>query len=565
MSFKNKLTLKNILGAGFVLAAVYCLIRSVTLSFSSDIWYDELFSMEFSSYNVKELTGLTARDVHPPLYYIIVRVFRLMGEGLGILGSGSHQISAEMLSKMVSIIPFGLLLIYALTTVRKHFGMLAAGIFSFAIITMPQMPEYTTEIRMYSWAMFFVTAMLLHGFSLYRRFMADRNTRSCIPDAIAIFIYSSAAAYTHYYAALSVGIIFMLLFVLMLKELITSGRKAEVQIADGQASRPQTAGKQTPSAGIKNTANFWLLVASMILTGISYLPWASVVLSQVGAVKNNYWIQPVGLRSFGSAIKHLFKGYFVNDVVAVAMAVLLFAISAVLAVRSFYRAIVKKEERSAYEITSFLVLPILVTVGIVTSMLLRPVFVNRYMIPSYGAFWLSLAMMADRECDSIGEKSGISFPALTALAFAIVVAVVGAVDYRAFVGNEEYRTVNMEKTLTLFEGIPSDTIIISNFDQVQGLLSYYLNKSDDEYSVHLYGAEPEPLVKEMVPGLETIEDPIDIANYLDAGKTVLFLGSFNSREVILGEWNEAFGITYENEGSYLMERYWFDVFRLKRH
>ena len=141
---------------------------------------------------------------------------------------------------------------------------------------------------------------------------------------------------------------------------------------------------------------------------------------------------------------------------------------------------------------------------------------------------------------------------------------VGAVDFRAFIGNEEYRMVNIEKTLDMLSGISNDTIIISNFEHVQGLLSYYLNKGDADYKVYLYGAESEALIEETVPGLVTIEDSVDIANYLDAGKDVLFLGSFNAREVILQEWNDEYSITSENEGSYLMERYWFDVFRLSR-
>ena len=66
----------------------------------------------------------------------------------------------------------------------------------------------------------------------------------------------------------------------------------------------------------------------------------------------------------------------------------------------------------------------------------------------------------------------------------------------------------------------------------------------------------------MLSGLYTIEDSIDVENYCLSGKKVLFLGSFNSREVILDEWNKDYGITYENLGSYLMERYWFDVFEL---
>ncbi len=545
MSLKNKLTLKNILGMGFIVAAVYCLIRSVILSLSTDIWYDELFSMEFASRSTRELIGLTARDVHPPLYYMLVRAFLVFGKGLGFIGSGQGLLAPEMAAKLVSIFPFVIVLIYALTTVRKHFGLFAAGMFSFAVITVPQMPEYTTEIRMYSWAMFFVTASLLHCFSILRRFRQHEDIGGAIGDLLALAVYASASAYTHYYAALSVGIIIGILFVIMLAGHISNVKKGEMP----EKSQKLLAG----------------LVVSMLLAGISYLPWVSVVLSQVGAVKNNYWIQPVGLRSFGSAAKHLFMGYFTNDIVKVVTALLFMALSLILSARSFVRAFFKKEERALFEIYALVILPILVTIGIVISMLLRPVFVNRYMIPAYGAFWLSLSMMTGRELDEISERKKVSAATVAAAAvMTVLLAVVGAVDYRAFVGNEEYRTVNMEKTLSLFDGISSDTIIISNFDQVQGLLGYYFEKIGD-YNIYLYGAEPEPLISEMVPGLRSIEDPIDISNYLDAGKTVLFLGSFNSREVILSEWEEAFGITSENEGSFLMERYWFDVFRLSKH
>ena len=121
----------------------------------------------------------------------------------------------------------------------------------------------------------------------------------------------------------------------------------------------------------------------------------------------------------------------------------------------------------------------------------------------------------------------------------------------------------MDDTLGLLESISSDTIIISNFNQVQGMLGYYLQKVDVEADVYLYQEEPEVLIKEMVPHLKSMYDPIDIRNYLDSGKQVLFLGSFNSREDLLKDWEEEIGITCENHGSYLMERYWFDVFELQ--
>ena len=39
-----------------------------------------------------------------------------------------------------------------------------------------------------------------------------------------------------------------------------------------------------------------------------YLPWlAGVVSNQLGKVKENYWIQPVSLRTLGGCVKFLFQ------------------------------------------------------------------------------------------------------------------------------------------------------------------------------------------------------------------------------------------------------------------
>ena len=543
MSSGSKDLIEKSLGGLFFAAAVYCLIRSVILSFSIDIWYDELFSMEFAMRPVSELISLTGRDVHPPLYYMIVRGFLLLGQSLGIVGYENGMLAPEILAKLVSVFPFFVLLIYGLTTVRKHFGFLAAGIFSFAIVSMPQLPEYTTEIRMYSYSILFVTAALLHGFSLIRNMKKGNGAGWDIADGAALWLYSTAAAYTHYYAAFCAGIIYTILLIWMLVLYIR---------------------RMKDKKGEANPVNFKalaLVVVGMNLTAISYIPWVSVVLSQVGAVKTNYWIQPVGLRSLGSCIKHLFKGYFGNDLLATVLAVCFFVLVAFLFIRTVIRAARAKEPDAAFTLYAFSILPLLVMAGLVASVLIRPVFVPRYMLPAYGAFWLSVAIMTGREYKELMESKKL--PSAAAVLMMVLILVVGAVDFKAFIGNEEYRKVKMDETLELFEGLSSDTIIISNFNHVQSLLSYYLNRDGgEEHKIYLYQDKAEPLINETVPGLESLDDPIDIANYLDGGKKVLFLGSFNSREVLLKEWKDEFGITSENQGSFLMERYWFDVFRL---
>ena len=551
----KKQTATDWMGVAFFAAALYFLVRSVLLSFSIDIWYDELFTMEFVKRPVGEMLQLAAKDVHPPLYYMIVRFFVVVFEGMGLLGDGAGQIAPEMLAKLVSVVPFVFVMVYGLTVIRKRFGLLAAGIFSFAIMSMPQLPEYTTEIRMYSWALLFVTGMMIHGFLLFESFRAGNGKGWDIGNGLALWIYATASAYTHYYAALSTGIIFAMLFMVMLRLFVKAMKSG---------------GKESVSFKA-----FGMLIICINLTAIAYVPWISVFLSQALAVKANYWIQPVGLRSIGSAVKYLLKGYYANEKVAVVLAVIFFAIIAALFIKNLIGYVKKRQDSDLFVMISFLVLPLLVAGGLLASVLLRPVFVNRYMLPAYGCFWLSVSIMISREVEALFQKkdkaeadgsgkAGKLF-GTAALALSIIILVTGIVDFRTFIGNEKYRMVNMEKTNELFKTIDSDTIIISNFNHVHGLLAYYLNRDTEDYRVFLYQEEPEPLIKEMVPGLETIDDPVDISNYLEGGKKVLFLGSFNSREELARQWEEEFGIKNENQGSYLMERYWFDVFALKNY
>jgi hypothetical protein len=373
MTSLKKQTAANWIGVAFFLAAFICLVRSVALSFSIDIWYDELFTMEFVKRPVSEMLGLAARDVHPPLYYMIVRFFVVLFDGIGILGDGAGKLPIEVLAKLVSILPFVIIMVYAGTVVKKRFGMMAAGIFSFAVMAMPELPEYTTEIRMYSWALLFVTGMMIHGFLLFESFRAGNQKGWDIVNGLALWLYATASAYTHYYAALSAGVIFAMLFVSMLV-IFVKAMKSE--------------GKESVSFKA-----FGMLIICMNLTAIAYVPWLSVFLAQASAVKANYWIQPVGLRSLGSAVKYLFKGYFSNEKVAVVVAVVFFIGIAALFIKNLMAYLKERKDEDLFVVLSFMVLPLLVVGGLLASVLLRPVFVNRYMLPACGCFWLAISIM----------------------------------------------------------------------------------------------------------------------------------------------------------------------------
>lgn len=69
---------RDILGYLLLGISVVLLGKSLMLCFSNDIWYDELFTVGLIEHSYGELIGLTAQDVHPPLYYMITKVLSLI-------------------------------------------------------------------------------------------------------------------------------------------------------------------------------------------------------------------------------------------------------------------------------------------------------------------------------------------------------------------------------------------------------------------------------------------------------------------------------------------------------
>ena len=138
----------------------------------------------------------------------------------------------------------------------------------------------------------------------------------------------------------------------------------------------------------------------------------------------------------------------------------------------------------------------------------------------------------------------------------IGILIIGLRDYRAFMGEEEYKIRLMQETETALSSIAAEDIVIYNFDQVQAVTSYYL--TTDSY---LWCGTPETLIQEIIRPYGTVEQTAQIQTWIEEGRTVWFIGSFNSREDIVDEW-EAAGLHVEETGSYLLERYWFNLYRI---
>ncbi|MBE5843777.1 MAG: hypothetical protein E7302_06280 [Butyrivibrio sp.] len=521
--------IKSIVGTALFTISFGILLYCSYLCLSNDIWYDELFSIEFAKRPISEMIKLTAADVHPPLYYIIVHFAISVSEAI--------HISPIMGAKLASVVPYFILWIYGLTAVRKRYDFLIGSLFSLAVCAMPNMVEYTTEIRMYGYVILFITAMCIHSAPFIEKDKERQIKGLKWGKVFPIFAYGLLACYTQYYAAVAVFCIYLFLVVWSIR---------------------------------KNVWQLGILFISGNLSLILYYPWISTVVSQVGTVSENYWIQDLTWRSIGGVVKYLTLPGFTTKLVAFAFAGILAILMAVVVFRNI---------KDAYMWLCFSPIIGIVIFGFAASFLIRPFFVYRYMLPGMGAFWYGIVIAVASSYEKAEDKADterqtddnkLRLARYSALVLIGIMVIVGIRDFWAFRGNELYRRVNMVKTDELFDELRKgdNLVIISNFDHVDGLLAFYMNdfegrEDNVQIPVLLYESQPEALIQKMVPGVGSAEDGVAVRDLLEDGKRVLFLGSFNSREDIVANWQEEYGIANENQGSYLMERYWFDVFELE--
>ena len=559
---------RDILGYLLLGISVVLLGRSLMLCFSNDIWYDELFTVGMIGHSYGELVELTARDVHPPLYYMITKFFV---DSCKLILPGVHAVAA---AKMVSVLPYFVLLLYSVTFIRKRFGIFTGGVFLFCVASMPQLSGYTVEVRMYSWALLFVTAAFLHGYGAVqgpedeeerhhgrlsaaaygavdvpkgekaggsdrtKRMRQKISAQSQKLHGAAMACYALAAAYTQYFAAVAAVMVFLYVLVELL-------RRDRSRIRE------------------------WILWVAAAAAG--YTPWLVALYRQVTAVNANYWILPLSWRTFGGCVKFLMKPAFTNDTLNVVLAVVMTGIYAAVMVHQVVFLIKSchngRENGAASSRIVFMlagpgVLAGVILFGFAASMLLRPVFVYRYMIPAMGCFWLSFAMglheiwQAGIPEDGTEGRGGF-FKMLPAAALLFVV-VVGLRDYRAFMGEEEYKIRLMKETETALSSIAPGDVVIYNFDQVQAVTAYYLPEETDSY---LWCGTPETLIQDIIRPFGTVEETDALRKWCEEGRTVWFFGSFNSREDIVEAW-AAEGLQIEETGSCLLERYWFNLYKI---
>lgn len=327
--------------------------------FNDSIWGDEGFSIRLASREMSYLIERTARDVHPPLYYIILKFFYSVLEPNAMVG------------KFVSFLAIVLVCIVAVTYFRKKFGtsvaMIIVGVVTFTGNCVPMI----VEIRMYTWGLFFIFMNLV----CMNEILENETGKSVLWYWGLHCVFSLLAAYTHYYALITVAIMDATLYV---------------------------------SLFVRNRSTWKKSVISMIIMVLGYLPWLSILLEQFGGVSQNYWIQSIDLEAY---ILYLFGD---NRWGKMLLLVFFISVCCFYFVKDGFDITIRKsgKENICRIGWSFgfngkgnerilVLICVLATfgtifVGTVLSVLVRPLYNARYIFPALGLMAVALAISFTR-------------------------------------------------------------------------------------------------------------------------------------------------------------------------
>lgn len=219
-----------ILGSIFILLSI----------FHTSLWFDETYSVGIANHSFTEIWTIGGNDVHPILYYWMLRIVCLLTGG------------SIFAYRIFSVIPIILTALIGFTHTRKDFGEKTGILFSVFTFFLPVSAIYANQIRMYSWAILILTLFFIYAYRLYKGEESIKNW--------TIFgITSLCSIYIHYYGLMAAGITNILLLIYFVKN---KNKKA--------------------------IRNILILGIGQLLL---YLPWIIYFINQLKHVSEGFWIE----------------------------------------------------------------------------------------------------------------------------------------------------------------------------------------------------------------------------------------------------------------------------------
>lgn len=305
----------------------------VYYSFSADIWNDEGYTMSVISEDWLDMISIAMKDVHPPFYLVVYKLSILL----------LPMLSTITAAKLAAVMPHLIMAMICLTIVRRRWGNFVAGMGAVAVVCMPYMLYSSQELRLYSWAMLWITCSWL--------FLHDVLTLNRLRDWVGFTACSVMTIYTYYSAGIAIGMMWLTLAVWAYRH--------------------------------RCMMRWWIL---LVVATLAYMPWLFVMMRQVLTVEKWYWMPPMTCLQFFELMLTPTR-----DVILIILVI------------AYARTCVKKmihkqvSGRQAHALIGMSLVFVVVAVMCGLSYIGQPIITTcaRYIVPMLSCLWLGFIIEAN--------------------------------------------------------------------------------------------------------------------------------------------------------------------------
>lgn len=393
------------------------------------IWFDEAFSAYLVRFDLVRLTHFTAQDVHPPMYYWVLKLWtNVFGHSLFAVRSLSWALA------IVGLV--GLYFVVRYLTKSKSYGLIATA----AAALTPTLVRFSEEARMYT----LVFAIVMWAtYALLRAVETNRHRYWAVYRTLL-----AVGMLTHYFAAMA----WLAHWVWRYVE-VRSGR-------------------------IKTFFSREWLMSYVLAIGL-FAWWIPTVLWQFASVQMGFWIPPITPNSPVNYLTDLFfyrESTWMEDWWAVA-AFATFALVAIILWRG-WPILVKRSRKGAHTLFASLVLAPPLFLAVLSLPPLRSTFIDRYVL--YAQIMLPVVVAL---CLAVLAKSRPQFVRRAAPLLVLVALVgIGNVYYYGNYNknsNTSVRTGDVMKKISE-DGTPGQPVIAAT-PWVYYEASFYSNEAHPVY------------------------------------------------------------------------------------
>ena len=370
-------------------------------AFHKNIWFDESYSVGLARHTFGEIWSIGGHDVHPILYYWMLRIVYLITGG------------SIIAYKIFSVIPIAILIILGYTHIRKDFGEKTGFIFSFLTVVLPEVAVYAVEIRMYSWAILAVTILSIYAYRLSK----EDNTKNWIIFGIS----SLASIYLHYYGLMAAGLINVILLVYLIIK--------------------------------KRKKGLIFIISFGIVQGLAYLPWLMNFVTQLSNVSHGFWIGFSFPKTPMELLSSQLAGYvktsdYTGIIVPTVLALELYAYM----IYKTYKYVKAKEDLNSFKWSVIVYFAVILAAIVITALMKTSILYYRYLFVITGLYIFAVSFILGKEENRI-----------EIIAILSVIAILGVYNNIVMM-KDNYDYSNQEPIKYLNENVKEgDTIVYADF------------------------------------------------------------------------------------------------------